>query len=183
MKPLETERLILRQWRDNDRVEFAALNADPVVMKYFPSTYDRIQSDASIDRFIKSIENKHLGFFAAELKISKELIGFIGLKEVPDNLPFAPAIEIGWRLAQQFWGQGLASEGALACLEYGFKTLGIESVVSMTPCTNLKSERLMQRIGMCNSKQNFIHPTITPNGSLAEHVLYRINKKDWLDNL
>ena len=181
MNPIQTKRLILRQWKDTDRAEFAALNADPEVMKYFPNTYDRIQSDQSVDRFVQSIESNRFGFFAAELKESKAFIGFVGLNRVPEYLPFAPAIEIGWRLAQQFWGQGLASEGATACLEYGFRKLAIEDVVSMTPSTNLKSEKLMQRIGMRNSKQNFIHPTIVPKSSLAEHVLYRINKRDWLD--
>lgn len=183
MQPIETKRLVLRQWKNTDRAEFAALNADPEVMRYFPSTYDRTQSDQSIDRFVKSIESNRFGFFAAELKESRAFIGFIGLNQVPEQLLFAPAIEIGWRLAQQFWGQGLASEGATACLEYGFKTLAVDEIISMTPCTNIKSEKLMQRIGMRNSEQNFIHPIIAPDSSLAEHLLYRISKKDWSDNL
>jgi len=179
MYPIETERLILRQWQNQDYSKFAEINADKEVMRHFPSTYDRQQSDASIERFKRSINQHKFGFFAAQAKVDDEFIGFVGLNRVTENLPFFPAIEIGWRLAQRYWGYGYASEGARACLDYAFTSLAASEVVSMTPVSNLNSEKVMQRIGMRNSNDNFLHPAIDINNPLSEHVLYRITSDEW----
>ncbi|HEY8569457.1 GNAT family N-acetyltransferase, partial [Microbulbifer sp.] len=112
-----TPRLRLRQWRDSDRAPFAAMNADPAVMEFFPALLDRAESDAAIDRQIVHIEQYGWGFWAAETLEDEQFIGFIGIKQVADNMPFAPAVEIGWRLAKNAWSKGFATEAARTCLQ------------------------------------------------------------------
>ena len=176
---IETERLILRQWQQNDYAEFAKLTASVEVMKYFPSTLTTEQSDEGIERSKSSIKDKGFGFWAAELKQTNEFIGFIGINDPGDGYPFSPSIEIGWRLAQRFWGKGYASEGAKASLEFAFKKLGLNEIISMTPVLNSNSMKVMQRIGMQDTKQNFIHPKLIKPHELAEHVLYKTTLEQW----
>src|SRR5689334_21924536 len=119
----DTERLRLRQWRSSDREPFAALNADPRVMEFFPATLDRPTSDAAIDRWQSQIEERGWGLWAAELGASHEFIGFVGLQVSPESLSFSPSVEIGWRLAYEHWSKGLATEAARGALRVGFEQL------------------------------------------------------------
>lgn len=175
MNFLETDRLILRNWKSSDFQPYAKLNADPRVMEFFPSPLTQVESDAQINL----IENKRKkdGFcvLAAELKQTQEFIGFIGLSIPSFEAHFTPCVEIGWRLASEYWGKGYAPEGATACLRYGFENLGLKEIVSFTPINNLKSRRVMEKIGMTyDSKDDFDHPNLAESHPLRRHVLYRI---------
>jgi RimJ/RimL family protein N-acetyltransferase len=172
---LETERLILRRWREEDRVPFRRMNADPRVMEFFPATLSPEESDALADRIEQQFEERGFGLFAAGLKESGELVGFIGLS-VPDfDAPFMPAVEIGWRLAAEYWGRGLATEAAREALRHGFEVMGLESVVSFTVPANVRSRRVMEKIGMCIVGE-FEHPRLPVGHALRPHVLYRVGK-------
>ena len=177
---LETQRLVLRQWRDEDSQPFADMNADPRVMQYFPSTYAKDRSDALMARNKAHIEESGWGLWAAELKQTREFIGFIGLSSCSEPLPFAPCVEIGWRLSAANWGQGLASEGAAIVLEFAFAELKLERLVSFTAVSNTPSERVMQKIGLRNTGDNFMHPGIHEDHPLCEHVLYQLSREQWL---
>lgn len=179
---IETKRLILRQWCDGDLASFAALNADARVMEYFPATLSREASDAVAKRLMDHIQTHGWGMFAATLAKTREFVGFIGimtcLLEAPFNNKMSPVVEIGWRLAHPFWGKGYATEGALACLEYGFKRLGLEEIVAYTATNNKRSRAVMERIGMNRDpKDDFSHPKLPLDHPIAEHVLYRIRNK------
>ncbi|MEM7361359.1 MAG: GNAT family N-acetyltransferase [Pseudomonadota bacterium] len=180
MTQLSTERLLLRQWQLSDYQPFAELNASPRVMAHFPDTLSREQSDDSARRYTEFIAEHGWGFWATELKETGEFIGFIGINSPAIKLPFSPCIEIGWRLAEQYWGHGYATEGALASLEHAFTKVGTDEVVSMTTTTNHNSEKVMQRISMRNTNENFLYPTMDPAHRLAEHVLYKITREQWL---
>jgi len=178
MISLETQRLVLRQWCAEDKPLFAAMNADPVVMQYFPETLSSDQSNALVDRFSNDIESSGWGFWAAERKDIKEFIGFIGINYSADGLPFAPCVDIGWRLATQHWGLGFATEGAKAAMAYAFNQASLNLLVSMTPPSNSASLGVMQKLGMVK-KINFIHPQVAEGHPLQEHVLYSISRKQW----
>lgn len=179
MAELETERLILRAFKDSDAAPFAQMNADPVVMEHFPATLTRAESDALIGRIMESIDAHGYGFWAAEEKASGAFIGFIGIKDVTFEAPFIPAVEIGWRLARPFWGKGYASEGARASLNYGFDVLGLGEIVSFTTTENYRSQSVMQRIGMTRDEAgDFLHPAFSQDYPMALHVLYRISAID-----
>lgn len=172
---IETERLKLRDWCDADRAVFATMNADRDVMRYFPATQSAVESNASVDRCMARIKHDGFGFFAAELKATGEFIGFIGIQKAPDYLPCAPAIEIGWRLSPKVWGQGLAPEGAKACLTYAFDVLHTDEVISITTHTNTPSRRVMEKIGMIRDEAgDFDHPMVPEGSPIRAHVLYRI---------
>jgi len=171
---LRTERLLLRRWRDEDREPFAALNADPLVMEHFPSVLTRAESDALVDRIEGRFEESGFGLWAVEVPAVAPFIGFIGLAPIPDDLPFAPAMEVGWRLARRHWGQGYATEGARAALRCGAETFGINEFVSMTARSNLRSQRVMRRLGMVrHERDDFNHPRIPVGHPTQPHVLYR----------
>jgi len=173
MAILETERLILRQWRNEDKADFFSLNSDPEVMRYFPSTLNREQSDALLEKARTLIEKNGWGFWACELKSSSELIGFVGLNNPDYELPFGPCTEIGWRLAKQHWKKGYATEAAMASLDFGFSELKLTEIVSFAVKTNTPSITVMERIGMSNSNSNFDHPKVDV-AELREHVLYKV---------
>jgi len=148
-------------------------------MEHFPAVLSRAESDALVDRLMALIEKNGWGFWVVELKQSGQLIGFEGLIPLAKKYSFAPNVEIGWRLADQFWGNGYASEAARASLQYAFSELDLPEVVSLTSCTNLKSQNVMSKIGMQNTQQNFFHPSLPLNSRLSEHVLYKINAVQW----
>ena len=179
MAGIETQRLKLRQWQPSDYAPFADLNASKAVMEHFPAVLSRAKSDALVDRLTALIDENGWGFWAVELKQGGQLIGFVGLIPLAAEYSFAPNVEIGWRLAEQFWGNGYASEAANASLQYAFSQLDLLEVVSMTTCTNLKSQSVMKKIGMQNTQQNFFHPSLPLNSPLSEHVLYKINAASW----
>ena len=179
MAGLETQRLKLRQWQSSDYAPFAGLSASKAVMEHFPATLSRAKSDALVDRLMALIDENGWGFWAAELKQSSQLIGFVGLIPVAEEYSFAPNVEIGWRLAEQFWGNGYASEAARASLQFAFTELALPEVVSMTTTSNLKSQNVMHKIGMQDIKQNFSHPALPLTSPLSEHVLYKISAAQW----
>lgn len=145
---IQTERLVLRQWRKEDLEPFAKLNADPRVMEFFPMPWTQEESDISLQSARNHIEKYGWGKWAVSLLETDEFIGFIGLEDVYFQAHFTPAVEIGWRLAFDYWGKGYATEGAKAALAYGFETLSLDEIVSFTAMPNVRSRRIMEKIGM-----------------------------------
>ena len=175
MPALSTERLILRHWRPPDREPFARINADPTVMEYFPSLLTRSESDSLAERIEDGLSVENFGFWAAELRSTSKFIGFIGLNTPSFTAAFTPCVEIGWRLAAAHWGQGLATEGARAAAHYAFATLKIPELVAFTVPGNLRSRRVMEKLGMShNPRHDFDHPHLPEGHSLRRHVLYRL---------
>jgi RimJ/RimL family protein N-acetyltransferase len=174
---LETARLKLRSWRDADRAPFAALNADPAVMEYFPALQSREASEASIDLWQGQLESQGWSNWACELAESGEFIGFVGLTVPRRALPCSPCVEVGWRLARRFWGRGLASEAARAALGAGFERIGLAEIVSFTALANLRSRAVMERIGMQDAHEDFEHPGVPVGHALRMHCLYRIDRR------
>jgi RimJ/RimL family protein N-acetyltransferase len=179
MTELHTDRLLLRRWRATDREPFACINADPRVMEYFPATLTREESDAGIDRVEAHFACHGFGVWAAELRGTGELIGFIGLNlpefEAPFTSQSTAAVEIGWRLAAEHWGKGLATEGARAALHDAFTELRLQEVVSFTTVNNQRSRRVMEKLGMTrNPADDFDHPAVPEGHPLRRHVLYRL---------
>lgn len=172
---IKTKRLILRQWKESDLRPFAAMNADPLVREFFPSILTEDESNQGAGLYAESIEKNGFGMWAAE--VSGEFIGFIGIQKVPFVAHFTPSVEIGWRLAHRFWGHGYATEGALAVLDYGFKSLHFDEIVAFTVPANIRSRKVMERIGMRHDpKDDFDHPKLAEGHPLRRHVLYRIQK-------
>lgn len=182
LSQLETKRLLLRQWRDDDYSPFAALNNDPIVMAYYPSVLTEPESNTMAKKIEDLITQRGWGLWAVELKSNNQFIGFVGL-HIPDaSLPASPCVEIGWRLDKSYWGKGYATEGANAALTYAFEVLGLDDVVSFTSIGNNKSRAVMQRLNMTNTQQNFEHPILPEGHKLREHVLYKITKTQWKAN-
>ncbi len=171
---LISERLVLRQWRPEDYTPFAELNADPVAMEHFPQTLTRAESDALAERCQSHIATHGWGLWAVELASEAAFLGFVGLRPIPDDMPFAPAVEVGWRLRRQFWGQGFATEAALASLAFGFNELQLPEIVSFTATCNQRSWTVMERIGMRRTGE-FEHPRVAVGHHLRPHFLYRIS--------
>jgi RimJ/RimL family protein N-acetyltransferase len=180
VQPIEpkTERLRLRQWRHTDFARFAEMNADPKVMEYFPTAMARSQSDALAQRCHSLIAERGWGLWAAELKCSGEFIGFVGLHTSAAELPFSPCLEVGWRLASQFWGNGYATEGGRAALKVAFGPVAAKEVVSITAVRNIRSRAVMVRLGMREAGL-FEHPNIPTGRPLRPHCLYRLSVEDY----
>ncbi len=184
MKPyIETERLYLRQWQASDFAIFAAMNADPEVMKYFPKLLSAKVSDIIANKCQQLIADNGWGFWALSLKEGSEkndaFIGFVGLNQTHADMSFAPCVEIAWRLRKEFWGQGYATEAARASLDFAFSELALEEVVAFTAVINKRSQLLMKRIRMTDTQNNFYHPALESNHLLAEHVLYNLTREQW----
>jgi RimJ/RimL family protein N-acetyltransferase len=172
---LQTERLLLRRWRASDREPYAALNADPEVMRHFPATLSRAEADEMIDRFEEEFQERGFGLWAVEVVGGAPLIGFVGLHEVNFEAPFAPATEIGWRLAKEHWGRGYATEAASRVLRFALDDLGLDPIVSFTTPANLPSQAVMRRIGLVHdSDGDFDHPRMPEGSAFRRHVLYRL---------
>lgn len=177
---IQTERLILRQWCDQDIDPYRKLNADPKVMEFFPATWSQEESDTSLQSARNHIEKYGWGKWAVSLLETDEFIGRIGLEDINFQASFSPNIELGYRIAYKHWGKGYASEGAKAALEYGFQHINLEEIVAFTPIQNLRSQVVMQRIGMHhNRKDDFDHPKLPENHRLRRHVLYRLKAEQW----
>lgn len=175
---LHTRRLKLRRWMSEDLELFARMNADPVVMEFFPSVLTREQSDASAARSMQYFEKHGFGPWVVEIPGEVSFAGFIGLWTPRFEAHFTPCIEIGWRLAQPYWGRGFATEGARAALEFAFGTLHLDEVVSMTAVVNHRSRRVMEKLGMtCASEDDFSHPLVPAEHILCRHVLYRARRR------
>lgn len=178
-RQIVTPRLLLRRWRDSDREPFAAMNADPQVMEHFPNSLTRAESDARIERIERHFAEHGFGLWAIEVREGAPFAGFIGLAVPTFQADFTPCIEIGWRLAAAHWGQGYATEGAKAALAFGFETLGLDEIVSFTVPENVRSRRVMEKIGMWHDAAgDFAHPLLPPDHRLSRHVLYRIRRPD-----
>jgi len=176
---LETKRLILRQWERKDFKPFQKLNSDSMVMEYFPSLLSKEESDALAQKIYESIENKGWGAWAVEEKESGSFIGYVGLHETASNLPFEPCVEITWRLSKEYWGKGYAFEAGDEALQFAFKELKLNEVVSFTATVNQRSEAVMKRLGMKKSEMNFEHPALSIGHRLREHVLYQVSREDY----
>ncbi len=174
---LETPRLILRPASDSDRVPFAAMNADPAVMTYFERTMTAEESDASLARFQAAYDRDGFGFLVAELRSTGAFAGIIGaqtMRDVVPNLP-QPAVEIGWRLPRHLHGQGLATEGARATLEFCFNQLSLSEVVAITALGNQPSRHVMEKLGMTHRPDlDFDHPRIPTDHPHLRHTLYQL---------
>jgi RimJ/RimL family protein N-acetyltransferase len=172
-----THRLRLRQWRDADLAAFAELNADPGVMRYFPATLTRAQSDEFAGYVRDTIERQGWGLWAVEVADGPPFVGFVGLNRVSFEEHFTPAVEVGWRLARPFWGNGYATEAGAAAVRFGFEQLTLEEIVSFTSTINEPSIRVMRRLGMRHDAAgDFDHPRVAEGSPLRHHVLYRLAK-------
>ncbi len=177
---LHTERLILRSWRDSDLEPFAALNADPRVMEYFPSALARAESDFLANRISERIQQHGFDLWAVEVRDGAPFIGFVGLAVPRFEAAFTPCVEVGWRLAYEHWGYGYATEAATAALNDAFQRFDFEEVVSFTTQHNQRSRRVMEKLGMSRSPaDDFDHPEMPQAHPLRRHVLYRLSRKSW----
>ena len=170
-KELRTDRLVLRRWLDTDRAPFAQLNADAEVMRFFPAPLSSADSDDLAARADAMFDLHGYGLWALERRDTGEFIGFTGLAPMPDGIPGSGGVEVGWRLARAAWGQGFATEAATAALEFGFETLGLAEVNSITAVTNIRSRRVMERLGM-RPADEFEHPRLPVGSPLRPHVRY-----------
>jgi RimJ/RimL family protein N-acetyltransferase len=177
LRYLETDRLLLRGWHDDDLEPFAAMNADETVMEFYPATLARRQSDALAMRLRRCLDKDGFGLYAVEMKSTRDFIGYVGFAKAEFAAAFTPAVEVGWRLALRSWGTGYASEAARACVSHGFSELGFDELVSFTARRNKRSIAVMERIGMSRSPDDdFEHPKLPVGHKLRPHVLYRIRK-------
>lgn len=177
---IETPRLILRRWRDEDREAFAALNADPEVMRYFPHPLSREESDGLVDRIEARFDSDGIGQWAVEGRMDGRLLGFTGLAPATFEATFTPAIEVGWRFAREAWGRGYATEAGRAALRFGFKVRGFDEILSWTSVLNLRSIAVMERLGMLHDPaDDFDHPNLPAGDRLRRHVLYRLTADEW----
>ena len=177
---IETARLRLRDWVDADTEPYAALNADPRVMEFFPTALTRAQSDAQMAAIRLFLDDHGYGLYAAEEKATASFIGFVGLSHPSFEAHFTPAVEIGWRLAREAWGQGYAGEAAGAVVDHAFTVLNLDALVSFTAEWNRSSRRVMEKIGMTRDPaDDFLHPRLPPGHKLSHHVLYRLTREDW----
>lgn len=181
MRILETERLFLRTFQEKDVESLIAINQDQKVMQFFPAVPTQEETIVFIDKIISHQEEKNFSLYAVEIKNTGEMIGFVGLFTATFEAHFTPAIEIGWRLSSKHWNQGYATEAAKAVLEYAFKKLNLDEVVSFTSVLNKSSIRVMQKIGLhTNSEDDFDNPKVPSASPLIGHVLYRLKRSEYL---
>ena len=177
---LRTERLLLRRWQDADREPFAALNADPAVTEFLPSPITRSDSDAMVDRIEAGFDENGFGLWAAEVPGVAAFVGFVGLSRPRFDAHFTPAVEVGWRLSAEHWGNGYATEGGQATLAFGFEVLDLDEIVSFTTVGNARSRAVMERLGLSHDPaDDFDHPALAAGSPLRPHVLYRIGQDAW----
>jgi ribosomal-protein-alanine N-acetyltransferase len=177
---LKTPRLTLRPWRDSDLADYTAMNADPRVMEYYVKTWTAEESAASGARLSKHFTSDPVGKWIVETNADHHFVGLVGLARVDFEAPFSPCVEIGWRLAHEHWGRAYATEAARAALRYAFEDLKLGEIVAFTAPTNLRSRRLMDRLGMIHSPaEDFDHPRVPEGHPVRRHVLYRLSKVQW----
>ena len=171
---IETERLVLRRWRADDLAPFREMNADPAVMEFYPKPLTAEESDEFAGRIRARFDERGFGLWAVELKSGEPFIGYVGLWTLRYEAPFTPCTEVGWRLAARHWGHGYATEAASASLSYGFGEAGLSEIVSTTAVVNVRSQRVMRRLGMRHDPaDDFDHPLLPEGHRLRPHVLYR----------
>lgn len=177
---IETERLILRTWEKEDAESYHQINQDPKVIEHLRGSLTRKEVNSFIIA-ANEHQNKHgYSLWAVELKETGELIGFIGLNYTDWDAHFTPTVEVGWRLGSKYWGKGYATEGAKAALEYGFKHSKLKEIVSFTVPANLRSIKVMKKIGLKRDMNgDFTHPKLVADHPLSKHILYRIKAEDF----
>jgi RimJ/RimL family protein N-acetyltransferase len=179
---MRTERLLLREWRDDDRAPFARLNAEPRVAEFLSRPLDREASDALVDRIVGHWADDGFGLWPVERVEDGAFLGFTGLSAPAFEAAFTPAVEVGWRFAPEAWGRGYATEAARAALAFGFEALGLDEIVSFTAPANVRSQAVMERIGMTHDPaDDFDHPNLPDGHPLRRHVLYRLPRARWED--
>jgi len=177
---LTTPRLRLRAWTERDLAPFAALNADPRVMEFFPAPLNGAESDAFAGRIRDHFARHGYGFWAVQAPGVADFIGFVGLAVPTFQARFMPCVEIAWRLAYDYWGRGYSSEAAVAVVDYAFASLRLDEIVSFTVPDNLRSRQVMGRLGMRRSPEDdFEHPALPEGHPLRAHVLYRLTRREW----
>lgn len=177
---LSSDRILLRRWRDEDRAPFAAMNADPRVMEFYPRHLDRAQSDSMIDRIEEHLCARGFGLWAAEVPRVAPFIGYVGLSVPQFAAHFTPCVEIGWRLAAEYWGHGYATDAARLALAHGFGPLALPAVVSFTSAENRRSRAVMERLRMHRDPaEDFDHPDLPEGHPLRRHVLYRLSSTEF----
>ena len=170
-----TARLRLRRWRPSDRVPFAEMNADVQVMEHFPAVLSRDESDILASAIEDHFVRHGFGLWAVEIPDVSPYAGFIGLSIPRFKAPFMPCVEIGWRLAARYWGCGYATEGACAAMTFGFETLSLREIVSFTTAGNIRSRRVMERLGMTHDPaDDFDYRRLPAAHPLRRHVVYRL---------
>ena len=175
MEQIETDRLILREWLPEDLAPFIALNKDPRVMECMPKLLTEAESTELANKIRTRFEKQGFGLFACVIKDTGEFIGYVGLNMPEFEAHFTPCVEIGWRLAYHAWGKGYASEAARAVLQVGFEKFVLDEIVAFTVPTNIRSRRVMEKIGMVHDlKGDFRHPKLPLDHPLSLHVLYRL---------
>ena len=176
---LETQRLMLRLWTAEDIALLAAIDADPRVCAYYPNPFTARQSAAAVQRYRASYDRDGFCMMAAVRKQDKRLIGILGMQVLPFPVAGLPrqSVELGWRLAYDVWGQGLATEGASAVIRYAFDKLGLTQLVAITAIVNAPSRRVMEKLGMRHDPSlDFPHPDVPKGHVLNPHVVYRMRK-------
>jgi ribosomal-protein-alanine N-acetyltransferase len=176
---LETDRLILRDWKDEDVESYSQMNLDPDVMRFFPSTVPAERSKQYLVKTRQSFYDLGYGQWAVELRETGQFIGLIGFARADFKAGFTPCIEIAWRLHKDFWNRGYATEGAQACLDYGFQVLNLDVVHSFTAILNVPSQRVMEKIGL-GFVGRFKHPALPKKHPLKPHVRYKLKKRQYL---
>lgn len=182
MTELTTARLLMRRWRDEDRVPFAAMNADPAVMEHLQGKLSREASDDFIDRIEAYWDAHGWALWAVEVPEVAPFIGYVGLWPA-DYVTGEPMVEVGWRLGSEHWGRGYATEAAREALRFGFEAVGLAEIVSFTVPRNARSRRVMERIGLMRDPSgDFDHPRVDASAypHLVRHVMYRLSRADWL---
>jgi ribosomal-protein-alanine N-acetyltransferase len=176
---LRGPRVVLRPWRlPEDLDPLFAINGDPAAMRFFAETMTRADSDAWGQRIATDCASRAYGFWALDLP-GEGLVGVVGIKPVPFEADFTPAIEIGWRIATAHQRQGLAEEAARLALAYGFGPAGLDDIVAFTPPANEPSWRLMEKLGMTR-RGVFDHPRLEPGHRLRPHLLYGMTRAQWV---
>ncbi|MCF6441867.1 GNAT family N-acetyltransferase [Pseudoalteromonas luteoviolacea] len=175
-----TKRLQLRQWKESDFPEFAKMSSDPEVMKFFPSTLNRVQSDSIAKTCQSLLVQQGWGVWAVEQRKTSEFVGIVGLHKPTATLPCSPCVEVLWRLARPHWGFGYATEAAGAALKVGFEDIGLNGIVSFAVVDNFASRAVMERIHMINTNVVFEHPDVPYPNSLKKHCLYKLSRDWWM---
>lgn len=171
-----TARLRLRPFTDVDRAPFFALNTHPLVVESIGSSPTRAESGDMIDRYGEELAREGWGLWAVQVTGGASFIGMVGLHRVREEMPCAPAVEVGWRLHPDHWGHGYATEAAAASLQFGFNEAGLREIVAFTTTLNTRSQAVMERIGMTHDAGgDFDHPALPEGSPLRRHVLYRIS--------
>ena len=174
----KSERLGFRNWNNQDLKAFESMNSDPAVMKYFPATLNEKESQDLLKRLKRHQSKFGYTYFATDILNTDEFIGFIGLQYKDYKAFFNPSVDIGWRLKKEVWGKGYATEGAKRCLEYAFRTLNLNRIISVCPEINKSSERIMNKIGMKKIGE-FEHPQLIEYPTLQNCVCYEMNVDDF----